>query len=398
MCRFGNVASQQRLLSIDIFRAVTMWLMIFVNDLWTLESYPHWLGHATFEEDFLGLSDVVYPAFLFIVGLSIPLAMKARKSKGDSTFAIVKHILFRSLALIVMGFFMVNLENINANLMQISKPAWMFLMALSFVLIWNRYKSKKVFNRVPSVVLQGLGLTLLAFLAFIYEGGTGSESKSMQPYWWGILGLIGWSYLLVALVFVVSKGRLALIAVLCTFLLALNISEQLTMPVLSDIKLVVGASNHLCVAFGVLVTLITQWYAGHKKEKQLSVVLGILGFGLIILGILTRPEWGISKLRATPSWTLICSGISTLCFLLLYWIADLQGKVKWAKFIGPAGRSTLTCYLVPYFYYSLLAITAFYLPEFLRSGYIGILKSVLFGLLVIQITGLLERVNIKLKI
>jgi predicted acyltransferase len=75
---------KSRIASIDIFRALTMLLMILVNDLWTLHDIPEWLEHTKAEEDGMGLADVVFPAFLFIVGLSIPFAIKARINKGDS--------------------------------------------------------------------------------------------------------------------------------------------------------------------------------------------------------------------------------------------------------------------------------------------------------------------------
>ncbi len=73
-----------RLKSIDILRALTMLLMIFVNDLWSLTEIPVWLEHKAAAEDGMGLADVVFPAFLFIVGLSIPHAIRARLSRGDS--------------------------------------------------------------------------------------------------------------------------------------------------------------------------------------------------------------------------------------------------------------------------------------------------------------------------
>ena len=83
---------QNRVAAIDIFRALTMFLMIFVNDLWTLHDIPEWLLHAKADEDKMGLSDWVFPGFLFIVGLSIPFAITARKKKGDSGLLILKHI------------------------------------------------------------------------------------------------------------------------------------------------------------------------------------------------------------------------------------------------------------------------------------------------------------------
>ena len=59
--------NSNRLKSIDILRALTMLLMIFVNDLWTLTDIPGWLEHKAAHDDGMGLADVVFPAFLFIV-------------------------------------------------------------------------------------------------------------------------------------------------------------------------------------------------------------------------------------------------------------------------------------------------------------------------------------------
>ena len=68
----------QRVTSIDILRALTMVLMIFVNDLWSLKNIPAWLEHVERGVDGIGLADVVFPAFLFIVGLSLPFAIDNR--------------------------------------------------------------------------------------------------------------------------------------------------------------------------------------------------------------------------------------------------------------------------------------------------------------------------------
>src|SRR5687768_17385164 len=110
---------KQRVASIDVFRALTMLLMIFVNDLWTLTNVPKWLEHTAADEDGMGLADVVFPAFLFIVGLSIPFAKKNLYS-----------ICWRSLALLVMGFFHVNMENYNEAAAWLPKPVWMILLTV----------------------------------------------------------------------------------------------------------------------------------------------------------------------------------------------------------------------------------------------------------------------------
>src|SRR5215210_3473957 len=100
-----------RLHSIDVFRAVTMLLMIFVNDVDAVTNIPGWIKHADANTDGLGFADTIFPAFLFIVGLSLPFAIKNRINKGHSLYSVAAYIVLRSFALLVMGFFHVNLEN-----------------------------------------------------------------------------------------------------------------------------------------------------------------------------------------------------------------------------------------------------------------------------------------------
>ena len=191
-----------RFKSIDILRALTMLLMIFVNDLWTLSNIPDWLGHKAATVDGMGLADVVFPAFLFIVGLSVPHAIRARFRKGDSKVQVLRHIIERSLALLIMGVFMVNLENIDGENLLYSRVLWQILMTMAFFLIWNIYRGP-VLGRINPLILKGLGWIILLFLAITYTGGGEGQSQWMSFHWWGILGLIGWGYLLSALVYLV---------------------------------------------------------------------------------------------------------------------------------------------------------------------------------------------------
>ena len=67
-----------RINAIDWLRSVTMLLMLWVNDIPGVKDIPHWLHHAKFDEDMLGFSDLIFPCFLFCVGLSIPFAVENR--------------------------------------------------------------------------------------------------------------------------------------------------------------------------------------------------------------------------------------------------------------------------------------------------------------------------------
>jgi heparan-alpha-glucosaminide N-acetyltransferase len=323
--------------------------------------------------------------------------VRDRIKKGDSTLQILWHIKERTMALLIMGLFMVNLENIDRSQLLIAKPYWQFLMTLGFFLIWNHYRGK-VFGVIPKDVLRVTGMAILIFLAVIYTGqGRDGSPQWMRIHWWGILGLIGWGYLLCVLVYLVLRDRPIWIVLACLLLYLLNINEFVTIFGVK-FKLVVGASNHASVMSGVMVTVILIWLNEKNRLKYLiPILLGISAI-LFLFGFLTRPEWGISKIRATPSWTAICAGISIGAFILLHIIADRMKLTRWADIIAPAGTSTLTCYLVPYYVYAIFAITGIHLTGFIVTEMVGILKTFIFSLLIIWLTGLLARLNIKLKI
>jgi heparan-alpha-glucosaminide N-acetyltransferase len=385
-----------RIASIDIFRALTMFLMIFVNDLWTIRDIPVWLEHTAASEDGMGLADVVFPAFLFIVGLSIPFAVESRRKKSETDTSILLHIGKRSLALIVMGFFMVNLENAASNSLLINENLWEILMAVSFIMIWNVYPSGKILGRIPSRVIEITGIMILLFLAVSYIGGTPGSLHWMRPHWWGILGLIGWAYLLCAVVYLYAGRNSLWIIIAWILLIALNIQEFALPASFHRIWIVVSASNHALVMSGVVASVL-YLKLSHDNRKFLAGIF-LLGLLMIILGFSLRQFWGISKILATPSWTTICAGISFGFFGLIYFIADVKGSTRWSWIFSPAGTNTLTCYLVPYFYYPLAGISGWHLPEFFITGFPGLVKSAAFSFLIIWITGLLGKLNVKLKV
>jgi heparan-alpha-glucosaminide N-acetyltransferase len=385
-----------RLKSIDIFRALTMLLMIFVNDLWTLSDIPGWLEHKAAHEDGMGLADVVFPAFLFIVGLSIPWAMEARMDKGHSQIRILKHIIERTFALLVMGVFMVNLENINASQLPFDKSYWQILMALAFFMIWNNYRGK-VLGKIPPNVVKVAGACILIFLAVIYKGGPAEDPHWMRTYWWGILGLIGWGYLVNALLYLGLRHRLGWMVLVTLVFYLLNVNEFIS-PFDFSLRIVVSASNHASVMTGMLVTMILIKLKRNDRMRYLLPVLAGVALLLFLFGFAARPLWGISKIRATPSWTAICAGISTVGFIILHIVADRWRVTRWAGIIAPAGYSTLTCYLIPYYAYAIVALAGIQLPVMFLTGLAGLTKSLLFSLLIIMITGWLARFRISLKI
>lgn len=103
-----------RILSIDIFRGSTMLLMIFVNDLSSVRGLPRWTYHAHTNEDFMTYVDMVFPAFLFILGMALPLAIERRLRKDPSLAHLIGHIVLRTVALLVFGLILANTDQGNS--------------------------------------------------------------------------------------------------------------------------------------------------------------------------------------------------------------------------------------------------------------------------------------------
>lgn len=395
----GVTRTVQRITTIDILRALTMVLMIFVNDLWSLTNIPAWLGHVDQGVDGIGLADVVFPAFLFIVGLSIPYAIENRRMKGDSDFDLVRHVLWRTLALLVMGVFLVNGETINAGATGIPRYVWGPICCLCFILIWNIYP--KNVNRFVIYALRGVAIVALLVLAFIYRGGSDDALQTFAPQWWGILGLIGWAYLASGLIAVFAKEKFHIIVGAWAFfgILSMVYHAALVPPIFSFIPpAILGGTLAGLTMGGVLTATIFRFYRNRNDNKTLTLVLFAFAVVLIGLSLLTRPYWGLAKLGATPAWLFLCSAFTILAFLVIYWVADVYKKDSWFSIIKPAGIATLLCYLIPYFAYFTTRVLGISLPEFMLSGGVGLLKSFFFALLCVFITGGLIRAGVRMKI
>lgn len=387
----------KRIASIDIFRALTMLVMLFVNDFAGMSGLPHWLHHAAADEDMMGFSDLVFPAFLFCVGMSIPFAVAARYRKGDSQLQVLGHILSRTLALIVMGVFAMNLAGVEGGLSR----QWITLLAVAaYFLIWNVYPRRND-GKYPVWVrlLQGLGVVILVLLV-VYKDLHGMP---LRHGWWGILGLIGWAYLPCALAFLFLKGDFSKLTGfwILTLVLCLLNASRLIPEDYSSRALILGfwpggwTHPALC-ASGMVTSMLLVKFG--NKPKELRLIFFSFALLMFLLGILSHRFWIISKIQATPTWCFFCVAFSVLVFGLIWWISDVKGCTSWAKPVGPAGTATLTCYTIPYIWYAVQQLLGLRWPAAMTDGIPGLLKALAFAFAIIFLTWLFGKLHLKLKI
>lgn len=394
--------SRKRLASIDAFRALTMFFMIFVNDLILDVRIPDWLEHAREGEDRLGFADTIFPAFLFIVGLSIPLAIRYGHERGFSKGRTVWNILRRSFALVVMGFFLVNYEEfVSPAVGFIGQFGFLLIITLSFFFIWLVYPGAWPAWRLW--LFRGVGIAALVWMACIFRGGTPGHPIGLEPHWWGILGLIGWAYLSCALLYFLIGDRLWPLGLFALYFLGVSIAACSHLgdglPLRS---LTLGGSGGLS-AFTMAGVMVTVYYRRMTEKDRVVRSLGVLAAWvpvLVVAGFLLRPLKGIAKLEDSPAWILICTGISIGCTVILAYVVDLKHKQSWYRLLRPAGTITLTCYLLPDIHYAILKLLgeSARLPEALRTGWTGVGKSLVFAFLIVLLTGLLERKKIRLSV
>ena len=389
-----NAIKVGRIASIDVFRALIMFLMIFVNDLPWCKNVPHMLEHALPGEDMLGFADIILPAFLFIVGMSIPFALENRKAKGETDIKIYWHVIVRSFALIIIGVLIANRRLINPELSGYDINVYSLIIMAAFFLIWNIYPSKKLIFKI----LRWTGILILIFIIWTFRS-TGEGINYIKPSW-GILGIIGWSYLFCSGIYLISKKNLWVILGFCfLYYLATILNTENLIPLNNEaIKVLIGHS--VAYAFtisGLAISLIFKKIQG-EKQKNIFSVLAAIGVGMLISGFISHNFWIISKISGTPPWMFLSIGISILLFLAIYYFVDVLGKVKWFNIIKPAGTATLTCYMLPYIYYSIRNMTGNYLPDSLYDGFLGVMKCLVFALFIIGLTALLGKLRVKLKL
>ena len=392
----------QRNVIIDILRALTMLMMVFVNDFWSVKGVPQWMLHAKADVDSLGMSDVVFPVFLFVVGLSIPFAIERRYSKGFSERSTIGHILSRTFALLTMGVFIVNTESGISP--EVGMPGYVFktLMVIAFFMVWNIYPKTEKPIRYLYTALKILGVLLLVYLSFIFRDAKGGF---FQARWWGILGLIGWTYLTCALIYFFVRDRVFWIFMAWLgFIMLCMVKNSGWIPgkanFINDLLglLQIGnGAHHALTMGGVLFSLVVTKYASVRLRQKIIFILSTVAV-LLIAAKISNEFWIISKNKATLPWVLYSTAIAIGIYGLLGG-AVKAGIQNWFNIIKPAGTATLTCYIVPYILYSIFwGFVNWSLPVWMKTGAIGLVKCACFAFLCVCVTWILGRIKIQLKI
>ena len=361
----NNPPPTPRITSIDALRGFVMFTMIFVNDLAGAPKsvVPDWMVHFSDRHKHgsgMTFVDLVFPAFLFIVGMSIPFALGGRLNKGEPSWKILYHVATRALALLAIGILMVNGESPADESPGWSPELWSYTMFLSAILAFCTIapraatESATKFWKTFSLCLRAAGFAGMIYCAFTFQGRHDRHIITLSPFainteWYGILGIIGWSYLFAAIIFLAVRNHRTALLGCVALLLCLypadkkGLFDGFWLDRIFGIG-EIGAHTSIVVA-GLLLasTLITADTTTVMTRTwfTLQFVAGCSAAALLLNGL-----YGISKNNATPSWCLWSCAITAILWLSFYFITDVH-SVKWvARPLSIAGQNVLLAYLL----------------------------------------------------
>lgn len=408
-----------RIISIDALRGLVMFMMIFVNDLAGAgKIVPDWMVH--FSERHHGGSgltfvDLVFPAFLFIVGMSVPLALGGRKAKAQPIWKILGHVTIRTMSLLLIGILMVH-ETPDTAALGWSGDWWCVLMYVSAIAAFCSISPPRLVPgsgrngwRKVSFCVRVAGSAALVCLAFAFRGAQGQRIIALAPFsldteWYGILGLIGWAYLVTCLVFLVFGdsrtailGSLALL--MCLFLAdKQGVFEGFWLNKIVGIGETLGSQGAIAVGGLLLGSMVTATDVSGLKARTRFTFWFVAGCAAAAL-LLNRP-YGISKNSATPSWCFWACAITAALWYGCYLICDVRPVRVISRPLGLAGQNVLLAYLISEMLPGLLSALR------LGDGYgqlaaslpSAIARSALLGVLILLVSTSLNRMGFRLKL
>ena len=387
----------------DLVRGADVWLMLFVNEMAGVRGTPAFLLHTPPAADGMTITDVVFPAFLFIVGMAIPLSLGGRLRRGEPRSRVWRHVLARTGALLAIGVLMVNAEHAEPRGL-LPEPLWNVLMTLAVVLVWGADRQRN---------WRAAGLALLVVVAFSYRAEGGSGLMQLRPHWWGILGLIGWAYLVAAALYLLAGDRPAVFAGAVALLYLLSLVDEVgALPGLVGVRPFVwvgrmlGSHGALAVS-GALLTLMVARY----RDRARAFIGPALGYGaaLAAAGLLLHslrdlhPAFWINKVRATAAWCLLSGAWTVAAWTALFAAADVAGWRRWPRGLTMAGENALMIYLLAPFLLSLFGLIGVIwgtnpYAALGQSLAVGTVRSILFTWLVVRLSGWIRARGLRLQL
>lgn len=308
------MTSTRRLLSLDIFRGITIAMMILVNCPGSAHPYP-WLMHT----DWHGcrIADLVFPFFIFILGVSSVFSITYALEQGTSSRALLVKITKRSVILFSIGLFL-NAFPWHFDLATLRIFGVLQRIALCYFASAYMY----VLTRLQT---QGLLILLLLvgyYVVMCFYPLPGMDGQQLSP-----------------------QGNLA--AHIDRFILSpTHMYNKNFDPegLLSTLP---------AIATALLGNLAGVWLLQPTKNALKAQALWWVGILFLTVGWFWGWFFPINKALWTSSYVLYSGGMALLLFALCYWLIDIRHTRRWAKPFEILGLNATAAYVLHVFFFKL---------------------------------------------
>ncbi len=317
----SGTARPARMVSLDVFRGATIAAMILVNDpgSWS-HIYPP-LEHA--EWNGWTLTDLIFPFFLFIVGVSLTLSFASRIARGATRRALMLHVARRSALIFAIGLFLNGFPDFDFSSIRImgvlQRIALCYLVAgLLYLMTFQRdpVTDGSVRVRADVRLTAGMALALLfgywALMTFVPVPGHGA-------------GHLGKDDNLGAYV-----DR--------TFMGGHLWSESKTWDPEGFLSTLPAIASLL---IGILAG---EWLRSNRRAASKALGLVAAGVVLVLAGKLLDPYFPINKNLWTSSFVLLTGGFAMMALAACYWVVDVRAWRAWASPFLIFGMNAILAY------------------------------------------------------
>lgn len=309
-----------RLVSVDVLRGLTVAAMVLVNNpgSWRHVYWP--LRHA--EWDGFTPTDTIFPFFLFIVGVSIPLALGTRLEHGGR--GLVGRVLRRSATIFALGLLLHALPFFHLATLRIpgvlQRIAVCYLLAALLVVLTGGAAGWRLQAGVATALLLGYWLLMTRVAPPGGAAGDLSPAGNLAGY---VDRLVLGPHIWQVSRFYDPEGVLS------------------TLP---------------AVATTLLGVLAGHWIRGDRPGRRVAAGLAIGGLAATGAGWLWGLTFPINKSLWTSSYALFMSGLAALALAACYWSIEVRGWRGWARPFVVLGVTALPLFFLSSFMARLLIL------------------------------------------
>ena len=310
---------RERLLSLDVFRGLTIAGMLLVNDPGTWSAIFPPLEHA--EWNGWTPTDLIFPFFLFIVGITTHLSLSARRARGDDDSALIKQILRRGSIIYLLGFLMALFPFYQ----------WGTIDSIPNPSAWDRIVYRLDHVRILGVLAR-IGIVYICAALITFRTTLKQQvviiATLLFGYWFAM-----------TLIPVPGEGGTLGASLLHTH--DRNLAAYLDRLILTTKHTWSGSvtfdpegpfSTIPAIATAMLGVLAGRWIA--RRDKPLpEKMTGMFAVGSIamMVGLMWNWSFPINKSLWTSSYVVFTAGMAIVSIATIMWIVDVNNVKWWTK-------------------------------------------------------------------